>query len=79
MIKIIKTEVECDLPHFKKELRSFTEKYIKHNPSVFAITLQALNSHFGTKLKLMEFYTLSEDLGFRVWNGKAWLVNEILN
>jgi len=79
MIKITKTKIEVDLPEFKKELKSFTEKYIKYNPYVFAITLKCLNEHFETKIKSIEFYELSDSLGLKVWNGKGWYVKDILN
>lgn len=78
MITIVKTKLEVDITHFKKELRSFCEKFKKHNPSQSGVSMQVVNQHFETKLKIMDFYNLSEELGIHVYNGKYWRISEIL-
>jgi hypothetical protein len=78
MITIETRELELNKVSFKNELRMFARLVKKHNPSLIGIGISQLNEHFKLKLKIADFYKLSEELEFKVHRGKFWYIDDIL-
>lgn len=78
-IKITKTKVEVNTEEFKKEVVELCELILKHNPNTFGIALKTLNSSFGIRLSIVDFYKLSEELEYTVRRGNVWYFSQILN
>ncbi|MNL28518.1 hypothetical protein D3C87_1501630 [compost metagenome] len=78
-LKITKTKIEVNTEEFKKEVVELCELILKHNPSTFGIALKTLNSSFGIRLNDIDFYKLSEELGYTVRRGNVWYFSQILN
>jgi len=78
MINIEIRKLELNKVSFKNELRIFARLIKKHNPSLIGIGISQLNEHFNIKLKIADFYKLSEELELKVYRGKFWLLDSIL-
>lgn len=78
MITIETRRLEVNIVSFKNELRMFAKLVKKHNPSLIGIGISQLNDHFKLKLKIADFYKLSEHLELKVHRGKFWYIDEIL-
>ena len=78
MIIIETRKLELNKVSFKNELRMFARLIKKHNPSLIGIGISQLNEHFNLKLKIADFYKLSEELELKVRRGKFWYIDDIL-
>lgn len=78
-IKITKTKVEVNTEEFKKEVIELCELILKHSPSTYGLTLKRLNTSFGIRLSVIDFYKLSEELNYTVRRGDVWWFSQILN
>jgi len=78
MITIETRKLELNKVSFKNELRMFARLVKKHNPRLIGIGISQLNEHFKLKLKIADFYKLSEELELKVHRGKFWYIDEIL-
>ena len=78
MITIETRKIELNKVSFKNELKIFARLIKKHNSSLIGIGVAQINNHFNIKLKIADFYKLSEELELRVHRGKYWYLDEIL-
>lgn len=78
-LKITKTKIEVNTEEFRKDLIELCELILKHSPNTFGIGLKTLNSSFGIKLSAIDFYKISEELGYSVRRGNVWYFSQILN
>ena len=51
----------------------------KHNPRLIGIGVNQLNSAFNLKLKITDFYKLSDELNLKVHKGKFWYFDDIFS
>ncbi len=78
MIVIESRKIEVNKVSFKNELKILVKLLKNHNPSLIGIGAKHINEHFKIKLKLTDFYKLSEELDLKVHRGKFWYIDEIL-
>ena len=77
MIKIEKRAIEISIEEFREELIELCKLTKKHNGSTIGISAKGINDHFGLKMKITDFYILSEQLGYRVRRGKFWYFDDM--
>jgi hypothetical protein len=77
MISIEKRTIKISLIDFKVEIGEMCNLIKKHSPNQIGISIKSLNSHFGLKLKITDFYFLSNELGYKVRRGKFWYFDEM--
>ena len=77
MIKIEKRTIEICLEEFREELIELCKLTKKHSGSTIGISTKDINEHFGLKLKITDFYVLSEQLGYKVRRGKFWYFDDM--
>lgn len=78
MITIETRKIEVNYVSFKNELKIFSRLIKKHSPNTIGVGVAQINSHFGLKLKISDFYKLSEELKLKVHRGKFWYFDEII-
>lgn len=78
VIVIRRVSVEVSLMEFKEELDELCEMIKKHSPMTAGINLKTINEHFGTKLRMYDFFILSEQLEIPVKRKNFWYFSDIL-
>jgi hypothetical protein len=77
MIKIEKRTIEICLEEFREELIELCKLTKKHSGATIGINAKGINEHFGLKMKITDFYVLSEQLGYKVRRGKFWYFDDM--
>ena len=77
MINIEKRIIEICLEEFREEIIELCKLIKKHNGSRIGIGVKDINEHFELKMKISDFYFLSEQLGYKVRRGKFWYFDDM--
>ncbi|QQV90548.1 hypothetical protein Danklef1_64 [Polaribacter phage Danklef_1] len=77
MIKVEKRTIEICLEEFREELIELCKLIKKHNGSRIGIGVKDINEHFKLKMKISDFYVLSEQLKYNVRRGKFWCFDDM--